>query len=53
MMDRGWRRCGDYYYKPNNQLSCCMSYTIRLDVNKFKQERKSHRKAAKRMMKFV
>ncbi|KAI3378373.1 hypothetical protein SNEBB_000137 [Seison nebaliae] len=31
LMDRGWRRCGHYYYKPNLKYSCCRLYTIRLE----------------------
>lgn len=29
LIDRGWRRSGQYCYKPNNQQTCCPSYTIR------------------------
>ncbi|TBU58360.1 arginine-tRNA-protein transferase [Dichomitus squalens] len=29
MMDRGWRRSGTYYYKPDLRRSCCPQYTIR------------------------
>ena len=36
MMKEGWRRCGDYTYKPNLSKSCCKLYTIKLDVEKFK-----------------
>lgn len=25
----GWRRSGQYCYKPNNRLTCCPSYTIK------------------------
>ena len=36
MMDRGWRRCGTYYYKNDFESSCCQSYTIRLNVDDYK-----------------
>ena len=29
MMFSGWRRCGDYTYKPNLFKSCCKSYSSR------------------------
>ena len=32
MMDRGWRRCGEYFYKYDLEKSCCQPLTIRLDV---------------------
>ena len=35
LMDRGWRRCGTYYYLWDLAQSCCKPYTIRLDVNEF------------------
>ncbi|CAE7113087.1 unnamed protein product [Rhizoctonia solani] len=28
LLDRGWRRSGDYLYKPNLKESCCPQYTI-------------------------
>lgn len=28
LMDRGWRRCGCYYYQPNLEKSCCKWYVI-------------------------
>jgi len=47
MIDRGWRRCGTYYYKPNLKKSCCLWYTIRVKAEDYKI-RKSHKKAVKR-----
>ena len=44
MLDRGFRRCGDYYYKPNLFKSCCKLFTIKIDVLEHKL-RKSHKKA--------
>ena len=35
LMERGWRRCGDYYYKPDLQKSCCQLNTIRLEAENF------------------
>ena len=31
-LDRGWTRCGTYYYKPNLEKSCCLHYQIRVDA---------------------
>ena len=35
LMDRGWRRCGQYYYKFDFEASCCQPYTIKLDTSEF------------------
>jgi arginine-tRNA-protein transferase len=35
LMDRGWRRCGQYSYKFDFEGSCCQPYTIRLDTTEF------------------
>lgn len=35
-MDKGWRRSGTLMYRPDNELSCCALYTIRLPIDKFK-----------------
>ncbi|KAI8070833.1 arginine-tRNA-protein transferase [Gongronella butleri] len=35
LIDRGWRRSGQYVYKPDLKKSCCPQYTIRLDVAEF------------------
>jgi len=40
MMNRGWRRCGSYYYKTDLQGSCCQLYTIRLKAAEFKISQK-------------
>lgn len=50
--DRGFRRCGAYYYKPSLSRSCCKMYTIRCDAKEF-QMRKSHAKIWKRWQKFL
>ena len=52
MMERGWRRCGTYYYKLDLQRSCCKQWTHRMDVNEFKIK-KDQKKTIKRMMTWV
>eukprot|EP00698_Gefionella_okellyi_P011309 TRINITY_DN2977_c0_g1_i2.p1 TRINITY_DN2977_c0_g1~~TRINITY_DN2977_c0_g1_i2.p1 ORF type:complete len:398 (+),score=35.95 TRINITY_DN2977_c0_g1_i2:55-1248(+) len=52
LIDRGWRRSGQYLYKPDLQVSCCASYTIRLDVHKFKPT-KSQKRTRARFNKFI
>jgi arginyl-tRNA--protein-N-Asp/Glu arginylyltransferase len=47
LVDRGWRRSGHTYYKPDLTRSCCPHYTIRLDAGKFKAS-KSQRQAMNR-----
>ena len=49
LTERGWRRCGTYYYKPNLALSCCKLWTHRLEVSKFRTKR-DQRKAIKRVI---
>ena len=51
-LDRGWTRCGFYYYKPDLNKSCCLSYQIRIDALNNKP-RKSHKKALKKWQKFL
>lgn len=29
LIDRGWRRSGQYCYKPHMNVTCCPSYTIK------------------------
>ncbi|CAD8201349.1 unnamed protein product [Paramecium octaurelia] len=52
MMDRGWRRCGTYYYKYNFAQNCCLSYTIRANAL-LSQQKKGQRKIAKTFLKVV
>lgn len=52
MIDRGWRRSGQYCYKPDLRKSCCPQYTIRLDALQFKVGR-SHRKLVHRWNRYV
>lgn len=51
-MERGFRRCGEYYYKPNLFKSHWQWYTIRMDATKH-TIRKSHNKAWKKWQKFL
>ncbi|EPT02754.1 hypothetical protein FOMPIDRAFT_1143185 [Fomitopsis schrenkii] len=52
MIDRGWRRSGEYCYKPDLKRSCCPQYTIRLGAGQFKPS-KSQRKLLNRWNRFV
>ncbi|KAJ7179174.1 arginine-tRNA-protein transferase [Mycena filopes] len=52
MIDRGWRRSGTWCYKPDLKASCCPSYTIKLDADKFKPS-KSQRKLINRWNRFI
>ncbi|CDW96788.1 hypothetical protein, partial [Sporisorium scitamineum] len=44
LIDRGWRRSGDYIYKPDLLRTCCAQIPIRLDARDFRPK-KSHRRA--------
>lgn len=39
-------------YKPDNRVTCCPQYTIRLDVTKFKMSR-SQKRAMRQMNEFL
>ncbi|KAM5534298.1 hypothetical protein V8D89_012026 [Ganoderma adspersum] len=52
IMNRGWRRAGTYFYKPNLKRSCCPQYTIRLDALEFKPS-KSQRKIVNKFNGFI
>lgn len=52
LVDRGWRRSGHTYYKPDLTRSCCPHYTIRLDAANFKPS-KSQRQALNRWNRHV
>ena len=52
LMDRGWRRCGTYYYKWDFEQSCCQPYTIRLREEEFKIS-KSQKQVMKTFNKFL
>ncbi|CAD8102201.1 unnamed protein product [Paramecium primaurelia] len=48
LMDRGWRRCGVYYYRPALAQSCCQAYALRVDTQNFKH-RVTHEKVLKKI----
>ncbi|CAF1231171.1 unnamed protein product [Adineta ricciae] len=52
LMDRGWRKCGTYYYKALMKTTCCPLYTIRCDVNNFQISR-SQRRVVQTMNHFI
>lgn len=52
LLNRGWRRSGEYCYKPMMQKTCCRQYPIKLDVDNF-QLSKSQKKLLKRVHKFL
>ncbi|XP_056169207.1 arginyl-tRNA--protein transferase 2 isoform X2 [Syzygium oleosum] len=43
LLDRGWRRCGSYLYKPDMSSTCCPSYTIRLKAADFSPSKEQNR----------
>lgn len=52
LINRNWRRSGQYCYRPKNADTCCPMYTIKCDAMSFKLN-KSHKKILKRMSKFL
>lgn len=52
LINRNWRRSGQYCYLPKNANTCCPMYTIKCDALNFKLN-KSHKKILKRMKKFL
>jgi len=36
LLEKGWRRCGTFYYKPDLTKCCCRPYSIRLEAQKYK-----------------
>ena len=52
MMFCGWRRCGNYTYKPNLAKSCCKLYTCRLNVLDYKIS-KQQKKVMKNFRKYL
>ncbi|CAF4615337.1 unnamed protein product [Rotaria sp. Silwood1] len=52
LMDRGWRKCGTYYYKSLMDKTCCPLYTIRCDANNFEISR-SQRQVIQNMNRFI
>lgn len=52
MIDRGWRRCGKYCYKPVMNVTCCPQYAIRCEATKFRLS-KSQKKVLKTMTEYI
>ncbi|XP_017125614.1 arginyl-tRNA--protein transferase 1 isoform X2 [Drosophila elegans] len=52
LIDRGWRRCGNYCYKLRNQETCCPCYTIKCDALEFKLS-KSNKRILRRMNRYL
>ncbi|XP_037715518.1 arginyl-tRNA--protein transferase 1 isoform X1 [Drosophila subpulchrella] len=52
LIDRGWRRCGNYCYKLRNEETCCPCYTIKCDALEFKMS-KSNKRILRRMNRFL
>ena len=63
LIDRGWRRSGDFVYQyvdnlgladvsPDMARTCCPQYTIRLDVTAFKPTKK-HRQVINRFNRYL
>lgn len=52
LINRNWRRSGQYCYLPKNRNTCCPMYTIKCDALNF-QLNKSHKKILKKMKKFL
>lgn len=48
LIDVGWRRSGDYCYRPDNETGCCPNWTIRLNVSEFVKS-KAQKKVERRM----
>lgn len=52
LMLAGWRRSGDYFYKPVMHKTCCPQYTIRLNVSNF-VESKKHKQVIRKVQRFL
>ncbi|KAF2005121.1 arginine-tRNA-protein transferase 1 [Amniculicola lignicola CBS 123094] len=52
LVDRGWRRSGTVFYKPDNVRHCCPHHTIRLPVAEYTPT-KDHRKAINKWNRYV
>ncbi|TXT07233.1 hypothetical protein VHUM_03403 [Vanrija humicola] len=52
LIDRGWRRSGEYVYHPDMRDTCCPQYTIRLDAGAFTPS-KSQRSVVNRFNHFL
>jgi arginine-tRNA-protein transferase len=52
LMVKGWRRCGNYYYKPDIAGSCCKLNTIRCLVGEYTAN-KTQNKVSKKFYRFL
>ena len=52
LIDRGWRRSGNWMYQPVLDDTCCPPYTVRLDVNEFTPT-KSQKKVERRFTAYL
>ncbi|WVR04640.1 hypothetical protein IAU60_001651 [Kwoniella sp. DSM 27419] len=52
LIDRGWRRSGEYLYHPDMATTCCPQYTIRLSASSIKVT-KRQRQVIKRFNRFL
>jgi len=52
LIDRGWRRSGQYCYKPTMNKTCCPLYTIKCEALQFKPS-KSQKKTVKRFINYI
>jgi arginine-tRNA-protein transferase len=52
LIDRGWRRSGNYCYKPTMDKTCCPQYTIKCDATAFNVT-KSQKKILKKFRNYI
>lgn len=52
LIDRGWKRCGKYCYKPRMTETCCPQYTIKCSAVNFHLS-KSQKKVLKKFNRFL
>nr|XP_019008461.1 uncharacterized protein I206_07020 [Kwoniella pini CBS 10737]OCF47242.1 hypothetical protein I206_07020 [Kwoniella pini CBS 10737] len=52
LINKGWRRSGDYIYHPDMARTCCPQYTIRLNTKTFKANKK-HRQVINRFNRYL
>jgi len=52
LIDRGWRRSGQYCYKPTMARTCCPLYTIKCQAVEFKPS-KSQKKVMKKFVSYI
>eukprot|EP00253_Pinus_taeda_P000475 PITA_00475 len=52
LLDRGWRRSGNFLYKPEMERTCCPPYTIRLKVDAFVPT-KEQKRVQRRIQRYI